>query len=85
MASVTNLNLNKNDLASVTNFIAQYKQNCVRFQVLTAASMEFRVVWDVAPCSHVEVSELRTASIIRAVNALMMLQYAPLKRWSTLT
>jgi hypothetical protein len=28
----------------------------VRFQVLTAASMKFRVVWDVAPCSHVEVS-----------------------------
>jgi hypothetical protein len=27
----------------------------VRFQVLTAASMKFRVFWDVAPCSHVEV------------------------------
>jgi hypothetical protein len=25
----------------------------VRFQVLTAASMKFRVFWDVAPCSHV--------------------------------
>jgi hypothetical protein len=24
-------------------------------QVLTAASMKFRVFWDVAPCSHVEV------------------------------
>jgi hypothetical protein len=27
----------------------------VRFQVLTAASMKYRVFWDVAPCSHVEV------------------------------
>jgi hypothetical protein len=27
----------------------------VRFQILTAASMKFRVVWDVAPCSHVEI------------------------------
>jgi hypothetical protein len=30
-------------------------QNCKRFQVLTAASMKFRVFWDVAPCRHVEV------------------------------
>jgi hypothetical protein len=27
----------------------------VRFQVLTAANMKFRIFWDVAPCSHVEV------------------------------
>jgi hypothetical protein len=27
----------------------------VRFQVLTAANVKFRVFWDVAPCSHVEV------------------------------
>jgi hypothetical protein len=27
----------------------------MRFQVLTAASMKFRVFWDVALCSHVEV------------------------------
>jgi hypothetical protein len=27
----------------------------VRFQVLTAASMKFRVFWDVAPCSLVGV------------------------------
>jgi hypothetical protein len=27
----------------------------VRFQVLTAASMKFRIIRDVAPCSHVEV------------------------------
>jgi hypothetical protein len=36
--------------------------------------MKFRVFWDVAPCSHVEVadvSEVRTASIIRMI-ALMM-------------
>jgi hypothetical protein len=43
---------------------------CVRFQVLTAVSMKFRVVWDLAPCSlHVDrVSKMRTASIIRAMN-----------------
>jgi hypothetical protein len=28
---------------------------CVRFQVLTAASVKFRVFWDVALCSYVEV------------------------------
>jgi hypothetical protein len=28
----------------------------VRFQALTAASMKFRVFWDVAPCSLVEFS-----------------------------
>jgi hypothetical protein len=27
----------------------------VRFQVLTAASMKFRVFWDVAPFNHIEV------------------------------
>jgi hypothetical protein len=27
-----------------------------RFQVLTAASMKFRLFWDVAQCSHVEVN-----------------------------
>jgi hypothetical protein len=46
----------------------------VRFQVLTATSMKFRVFWDVAPCSHVkltDVSEVLTASIIRAVALLM--------------
>jgi hypothetical protein len=30
-------------------------QNKERFQVLPAASMKFRVFWDVAPCSHVEI------------------------------
>jgi hypothetical protein len=30
----------------------------VRFQVLMTASMKFRVFWDVAPCSHVEVDWL---------------------------
>jgi hypothetical protein len=66
----------------VTKFysaLADFIQNCkvptnisyVKFKVLTAASMKFRVFWDVAPCSHVEVrrvSEVHTASII----ALMM-------------
>jgi hypothetical protein len=27
----------------------------VKFHVLAAVSMKFRVLWDVAPCSHVEV------------------------------
>jgi hypothetical protein len=27
----------------------------MRFRVLTAASMKFRIFWDVAQCSHVEV------------------------------
>jgi hypothetical protein len=31
------------------------KDRYVRFLVLTAASMKFRLFWDVAPCSHVEV------------------------------
>jgi hypothetical protein len=36
--------------------IALPKPPCFgRYQVLTAASMKFRVFWDVAPCSHVEV------------------------------
>jgi hypothetical protein len=34
----------------------------VTFQVLTASSMKFRVFWDVAPCSQVEVDRrLRVA------------------------
>jgi hypothetical protein len=38
--------------------------------------MKFRVIWDVLPCSQIltDVSEMRTAFIIRAMNiiALMM-------------
>jgi hypothetical protein len=37
--------------------------------------MEFRVFWDVAPCSLIgetHVSEVRTASIIREMIALIM-------------
>jgi hypothetical protein len=47
----------------------------VRFQVLTAASVRFRVLWVVAPCSHDEVddvSDVRIATIIREIIALMM-------------
>jgi hypothetical protein len=29
--------------------------NYVRFQVLTAASVKFRVFWDVLPCSQIDV------------------------------
>jgi hypothetical protein len=43
----------------------------VRFQVLTLTSMKFRVYWDVAPCSHVEVDRrfrgVFTAMIMEAV------------------
>jgi hypothetical protein len=42
----------------------------VRYQVLTVASMKFRIVfWDVLPCiqTDVDVSELLAASIIRAM------------------
>jgi hypothetical protein len=28
---------------------------CVRYQVLTAASMKFRVFWDILPCSQIDV------------------------------
>jgi hypothetical protein len=41
--------------------------NFVKFQVLTAASMMFRIVfWDVLPCKKLstDVSEVRAASII---------------------
>jgi hypothetical protein len=36
----------------------------MRFQVLTVASMKFRVFWDAAPCNHIEV--------VRSFIALMM-------------
>jgi hypothetical protein len=29
--------------------------NRVRFQVLTAASMKFRVFWDILPCSQIDI------------------------------
>jgi hypothetical protein len=45
---------------------------CEISEVLIAASLKYRVFWDVASCSHIEVdrlSEERTAAII---SALMM-------------
>jgi hypothetical protein len=45
-------------------------EQTVRFQLLTAASMKFRFVfWDVLPCKKLstDVSEVRAASIIRAI------------------
>jgi hypothetical protein len=33
----------------------QTKMYYLRFQILTTARVKFRVFWDVAPCSHVEV------------------------------
>jgi hypothetical protein len=48
---------------------AFFRQN-VGFQILTAASMKMTVLWNIAPCSFVEVtdiSEMHTASIIRVI------------------
>jgi hypothetical protein len=39
----------------------------MRFQVLTAASMKFRVFWDVAPCSPVKVDRRFIALMMEAV------------------
>jgi hypothetical protein len=44
-----------------------------RFQVLTAANMKFRVVWDVPPCSNAEVDRrFRRAYCLHHQGALMM-------------
>jgi hypothetical protein len=40
-------------LITAGRFGLLYKWNVVRFQVLTAASVKFRVFWDVLPCSEV--------------------------------
>jgi hypothetical protein len=47
----------------------------MRLQVLTATSMKMAVFWDVGPCSLTDVSEVLTASIIRAMIILMTEQY----------
>jgi hypothetical protein len=39
----------------------------MRFQVLTVARMKFRVFWDVVTLKLINVSKMRTASIIRAI------------------
>jgi hypothetical protein len=48
---------NNTKRSGTVSFLHLYNQVImnVRFQVPTAASMEFRAFWDVAPCSHVEV------------------------------
>jgi hypothetical protein len=40
---------------------------CLRLQVLTATSMNLRVFWDVLNWMSADVSEVRAASIIRAI------------------
>jgi hypothetical protein len=54
--------------------VVQTSVTYVRFQVLTAASMNFRVFWDVAPCSQIDVdgrqyiaedSELHSVTYVR--------------------
>jgi hypothetical protein len=60
----------------------------VRFQVLTAASMMFKVFQNVAPYSHVEVDErFRVVYCIhhQGESPWWWRQCAPLKRWSTST
>jgi hypothetical protein len=61
--------------------------HCLRFQVLTAASMKFRVFWDVAPCSHVEVDRRfrGTYLLLPSSSPWWWRQYTPLKRRSTST
>jgi hypothetical protein len=54
--------------------------NVVRLQALTAASMKFRLLWDVQWCSHVEVDshfEVHNAAIIRAMNHMMNAIHRP--------
>jgi hypothetical protein len=36
-------------------FVTETVDNYAGFQVFTAVSIKFRVLWDVASCSHVEV------------------------------
>jgi hypothetical protein len=45
----------------------------VRFDVLTVVGMKVTAVWDIAPCSlaEVDVSEVYTAFIIRAILFIM--------------
>jgi hypothetical protein len=48
----------RNCLRNGQVFIPRWGQGfVVRFQVLTAASMEFRMFWDVLPCSQVDVDQ----------------------------
>jgi hypothetical protein len=56
-------------LTSHRSSVIKNKQinNYVRFQVLTAASVKFRVFWDVAPCSHIEVDRRFRALMMEAV------------------
>jgi hypothetical protein len=45
----------------------------MRFQVITAVSVKFRVFWDVAPCSHVQVYQrFRNAYYLHLQYTLMM-------------
>jgi hypothetical protein len=48
---------NNTKRSGTVSFLYLYNQVIMnfRFQVPTAASMEFRAFWDVVPCSHVEV------------------------------
>jgi hypothetical protein len=50
----------------------------VRFQVFTGASIQFRVFWDVAPCSHVEVDRrFRSAYCLHHQSAPL-----PVTKWN---
>jgi hypothetical protein len=52
-----------NNLREVGDLVI-FRSSCyfMRFQVLTAANVKFKVLWNVAPCSHIEVGRhLRSA------------------------
>jgi hypothetical protein len=57
----------------------------VRFQVLTASSMEKTVFWDMTPCSLVEVDRLFSGAQCLHHNLWLCWQYVRLKRLSAST
>jgi hypothetical protein len=73
-------------LTAIRITLAQPDICFVRFQVLTAASMKFRVFWDVATCSHVEVDRrFRGAYCLhhhRPDNAVCTSELATVRTWN---
>jgi hypothetical protein len=54
------------------NANSDYSTVCVRFEVLTAVSMKFRVVWHVVLCGHDEVNRRFRGVLPPSCIALMM-------------
>jgi hypothetical protein len=67
------IQINKGIVAGNT-MAATYQLNIhnVRFQVLTMVSMKFRVFWDVAPCTHIEVDRRFRGTASHHQGTLMM-------------